>query len=90
MRRVPSSGRLGVRGVVFLGLLGAPCAAPARADLFPLDFPLDMPRSPTDGVDASAGDDGRWPTWIGLVVVAVGGAVVGGYAVARRRPAPRA
>ncbi len=48
-------------------------------DLAPIGPPA------VDATDASAADDGRWPAWIGLLLAAVGGAVVGGFAVARRR-----
>ena len=51
--------------------------------------PLSPPGAETL-VDEPADDGARWPAWLGLGVAAVGGLVLGGFAVARRRRSPAA
>ena len=72
-----------------------PTASPDEPPL-----PLPPTRTPTADVPAGPDADGaaeapadalcRWPAWLGLAVAGVGGLVLGGFAIARRRRSPAA
>jgi hypothetical protein len=61
--------------------------APPPADRPPNPPPEGPPTSPplASAFDAAPDDGCRWPGWLGLLVAGVGAAIVGGFAVGRRR-----
>lgn len=67
-----------------------PAPAPMASDVPPPPAPPPAPPGAEAIVDAPADDGARWPAWLGLGVAAVGGGVLGGFAVARRRRSPAA
>jgi hypothetical protein len=67
-----------------------PTASPDEPPPPPTPLPPTPPNAPPGAAEAPADPPGRWPAWLGLAVAAVGGLVLGGFAVARRRRSPAA
>lgn len=68
-----------------------PVPPPAVADEAPPPAPPPAPPSEDgDAPSPPAEIPGRWPAWLGLLVAALGGAILGGLAIARRRRSPGA
>lgn len=70
-----------------------PTASPDEPPLPPTRTPpADLPAGPDahGAAEAPADELRRWPTWLGLAVAGVGGLILGGLAIARRRRSPAA